>query len=81
MTHPHFSSPLLATISKRVRDESVLAYYHNAQLNFPSTKSLVDYLTSIDSATIRELRHISVRGDLIRIGTADENNEGYYGED
>lgn len=61
MIYPHFYPPLLATVSKQIRDESVLAYYHNVRLNFENEKALVDYLSSISSATLRELRYISVR--------------------
>ena len=60
-------------MSKRVRDESVLAYYHNIHLSFPSTKILMNYLTSIDWATGRELRHISVRGHPFPVSTIPDD--------
>ena len=78
MTYPHFGSPLLANVSKRVRDESVLAYYQNIRLSFPSTKALMDYLTSIDSATGRQLRHISVRGHPFPISTIPDDDINSY---
>ena len=78
-TYPHIGAPLLAAVSKRVRDESLLAYYRSIQLIFSGTKTLVNYLTSIDSATLRELRHISVRGDDFSVKSADDNYyHGFY---
>ena len=68
MIYPHFYPPLLATVSKQIRDESVLTYYHNVRLSFPEFKALADYLSSISSATLRELRYISVRSHPCRMG-------------
>ncbi|KAL8703705.1 MAG: hypothetical protein Q9201_003106 [Fulgogasparrea decipioides] len=45
-----------------MREEALTFYWQNAHFNFKSTKSLVDFLTSIGHGTLCKLRHISVRG-------------------
>lgn len=60
-TYPRFGSLCFNSLSRQIRKESHLAYSNNTRFDFENTKDTVDYLSSIEATTLRQLRHISVR--------------------
>ena len=77
LTYPDFSPPPLATSCRQLREESLLLYWQNARFNFRGTKHLVDFLFSIDHATLSNLRHISVCGFPFPLYPNTEDASGY----
>ncbi|KAG7009758.1 hypothetical protein G7Y79_00001g000300 [Physcia stellaris] len=61
LKHPKIGNPCFTSPSHQIREDSHLAYSDNTLFNFENTKEMVDYLSSIEATTLRQLRHISVR--------------------
>ncbi|KAL8686248.1 MAG: hypothetical protein Q9218_007241 [Villophora microphyllina] len=61
LTSPFSVSPLLLC-SCQIHDEAQQFFWQNATFNFRSTKTMVDYLTSMNHDILCRLRHIAVRG-------------------
>lgn len=59
---PDLPAPAIFLSSRQLHDEAKPHYWQNTHFDFPSTKRLLDFLTSIDNTTLTQLRHISVHG-------------------
>lgn len=69
LTFSHLGCTLLAGLSRQIRIESQPYFYANVRFNFTTTAHFMDYLTSIGTRHVREVRHISLCGHLLPMST------------
>ena len=72
-TYPHFcSSPALLLTSRSVYTAAQPLYIKNTTLDLRTTANLVDFLTSLSIARIKQLRHLSLRALPFPIDTDED---------
>ena len=78
--YPYFHTPSIIQCSRQLHSEAKPHYWQNAHLEFSGTKQLLNFLTNIDSATLLQLRHISVHGYPLPVYPNPDNpdNPSHY---